>query len=274
MNIFSSYDKKFNGKSWETDLSLNSYDFHARGYMPDIVRTFQQDPLAEKFSNMSPYSFLNNNPLRFTDPTGMASDDWIKWKTADGKQHITYDANVKTIEQAKAKGYTNIEQVVSQGIAYNSDNSEVVELGSEGNFRVNNGDRKDVDDESYRMTGGTLISENKGVMDAIGDFGPKAMQNGGDLIMKGAGAAALSGAEPLAAGLATLSGIFTLVGAGGEIVNNAFEGKFDRNNALIQTFSFTAGLFIQKFTGNNTLSKVMLENGVNEVSKGFEQINE
>jgi RHS repeat-associated protein len=71
------YDKKFNGKSWETDLSLNIYDFHARGYMPDIVRTFQQDPLAEKFSNMSPYSFLNNNPLRFTDPTGMASDDII-----------------------------------------------------------------------------------------------------------------------------------------------------------------------------------------------------
>jgi RHS repeat-associated protein len=68
-----SYDKKFNGKSWETDLSLNIYDFHARGYMPDIVRTFQQDPLAEKFSNMSPYSFLNNNPLSFIDPDGRAA---------------------------------------------------------------------------------------------------------------------------------------------------------------------------------------------------------
>jgi RHS repeat-associated protein len=71
--FISSYDKKFNGKSWETDLSLNIYDFHARGYMPDIVRTFQQDPLAEKFSNMSPYSFLNNNPLYFIDPDGRAA---------------------------------------------------------------------------------------------------------------------------------------------------------------------------------------------------------
>jgi RHS repeat-associated protein len=85
-----SYDKKFNGKSWETDLSLNVYDFHARGYMPDIVRTFQQDPLAEKFSNMSPYSFLNNNPLYFVDPDGRDVITWLvnSLKT-DGSMNAT-----------------------------------------------------------------------------------------------------------------------------------------------------------------------------------------
>lgn len=41
--------------------------------MPDIVRTPQLDPLAEKFYNLSPQSFLNNNPLSFIDPTGMSS---------------------------------------------------------------------------------------------------------------------------------------------------------------------------------------------------------
>ena len=45
--------------------------------MPDIVRTPQYDPLAEKFYDVSPQSFLSNNPLRFIDPTGMASEDSI-----------------------------------------------------------------------------------------------------------------------------------------------------------------------------------------------------
>ncbi len=92
----SSYDKKFNGKSWETDLLLNIYDFHARGYMPDIVRTFQQDPLAEKFYDLSPQSFLNNNPLSFIDPDGMLSQSLIDdmWnKSGDGETKWTNNNN-------------------------------------------------------------------------------------------------------------------------------------------------------------------------------------
>ncbi|AMA49763.1 hypothetical protein AX766_02875 [Flavobacterium covae] len=35
------------------------------------------DPLAEEFPDTSPYAFCENNPLRFTDPTGMSSEDVI-----------------------------------------------------------------------------------------------------------------------------------------------------------------------------------------------------
>jgi len=76
--FFSGYNYKFQNKEWQDELSLNLYDFGGRLYDPATVRTTTHDPLAEKFYDLSPQSFLNNNPLRFTDPTGMAPDDWIK----------------------------------------------------------------------------------------------------------------------------------------------------------------------------------------------------
>ena len=58
------------------------------------------DPLAEKFPNMSPYAFCNNNPLYFVDPTGMAPTDWYR-NNETGK--------VKWIDGSnKVAGYTNI----------------------------------------------------------------------------------------------------------------------------------------------------------------------
>jgi RHS repeat-associated protein len=64
---------QFNGKEPLGFGYESMIDFGARNYMADIGRTSTLDPLAEKFTNMSPYSFLNNNPLSFIDPSGMAA---------------------------------------------------------------------------------------------------------------------------------------------------------------------------------------------------------
>ena len=54
---------------------------------------------------MSPYAAFNNNPLRFTDPTGAAPEDWVGKKGADGNTTWTWDDNIKSADQAKTAGY-------------------------------------------------------------------------------------------------------------------------------------------------------------------------
>ncbi|MBC9795856.1 DUF6443 domain-containing protein [Sinomicrobium weinanense] len=63
----------YQSKEHEKELGLDWHDFGARHYMADIVRTTTQDPLAEEFYSVSPYSFLNNSPPNFIDPDGRAA---------------------------------------------------------------------------------------------------------------------------------------------------------------------------------------------------------
>ncbi|MEO6521022.1 MAG: DUF6443 domain-containing protein [Mucilaginibacter sp.] len=63
----------FNGKEFLEELKL--YDFGARIYDPVIARWNMIDPLAEKYSGLSPYIFAGNNPVKKIDPNGR--DIWL-----------------------------------------------------------------------------------------------------------------------------------------------------------------------------------------------------
>ncbi len=64
---------KYQGKEHEEELGLNTYDFGARNYMPDLGRWTSIDPLADGFTEYSPYNSMLNNPIMFIDPDGRAA---------------------------------------------------------------------------------------------------------------------------------------------------------------------------------------------------------
>lgn len=61
---------KYNGKELDQMHGLNLYDYSARYYEPAIGRFTTVDPLAEKYYSISPYAYVDNNPLKYIDPTG------------------------------------------------------------------------------------------------------------------------------------------------------------------------------------------------------------
>jgi RHS repeat-associated protein len=121
INSFSS-PFKFNGK--EHDEETGNYYYGARYYDPKLSIFISVDPLAEK--TMDTYGYCYNNPVRYTDPTGMSVDGWIK---NDVTKEITWDESA-TSQSTTAHGYTykGMEtEKVSGGMRtlYQSDGSQV-----------------------------------------------------------------------------------------------------------------------------------------------------
>lgn len=63
---------RFNGKEWDQEADL--YYFGARYYNPYASVWLSVDPWADKYPNLSPYTFVNNNPIMLVDPDGRHID--------------------------------------------------------------------------------------------------------------------------------------------------------------------------------------------------------
>ncbi len=62
----------FNAK--ELDDNTGLYYYGARYYDPRISIWHGVDPLAEMYPNWSPYTYTMNNPITYSDPTGMSTE--------------------------------------------------------------------------------------------------------------------------------------------------------------------------------------------------------
>ena len=92
-----SEDNKYLYQGKELQEETEIYDFHARGYDPALGRTWQIDPHSENYLNLSPFSWVANNPILFTDPTGMDIDLGNLYDQDDDGNYI-YETMIRAFE--------------------------------------------------------------------------------------------------------------------------------------------------------------------------------
>jgi len=92
------YNKK------ELQSEINEYDYGARFYDPVIARWTTIDPMAEKDRRWSPYNYGVDNSIRFIDPDGMETKEWVQKPNinGDGKQFVWDD---RVVDQKTAEKY-------------------------------------------------------------------------------------------------------------------------------------------------------------------------
>ncbi|KQM56829.1 hypothetical protein ASE55_19385 [Chryseobacterium sp. Leaf201] len=111
---------KFNAKELDEDTGL--YYYGARYYNPRLSIWYGVDPLAENYSSWSPYAYTFDNPVIYTDPSGMAPEkelpdnqklgkgDWHK-SDREANTQVWKDANKYNLQQKNGSSeYTNIVQ--------------------------------------------------------------------------------------------------------------------------------------------------------------------
>ena len=91
---------KFNGKEFDQETGL--YYYGARYMNPITGLWYGVDPLAEKYTSLSAYSYCSSNPINLIDPIGLG---WVGSKGEDGTISWTWDDNVKSMNEAKQAGY-------------------------------------------------------------------------------------------------------------------------------------------------------------------------
>lgn len=135
--------------------------FTEAGAEPTVMsRWWQQDPLSDEFPSWSPYSFTFNNPIKYTDPTGMAPVDIFELNVDTGQIEMIQktDDNFDTL---KDEDGNTISEKVDKGLL--SDGQNIMKDGLETS-NVKGGMRLAVDISMHTKdeVGGVVFTDGSG----------------------------------------------------------------------------------------------------------------
>ena len=149
---------------------LDLYDYGARLYDPAAAFWTSPDPLCEKYYNISPYAFCNDNPVRFIDPTGMEIEEgslkeWVKLKQRIEKQRDKLQSDINKLNaKAEAKGWSSEKlagKIGNKAERLASLNSSIGTMGTlEGSTQVYS-----LSHTGYGENGGVTLNTSTNVID-------------------------------------------------------------------------------------------------------------
>jgi len=119
----------YNGKEMQDDFGLGWYDYGARMYDGELGRWHVVDPMGENRNWISPYNYVQNNPLNRIDQDG-ALDDWVKRTLPDGTRSTVYDEKVTGRDDPDLQ--PDDEYLGSEGAEINEANGYVIKYNSDG----------------------------------------------------------------------------------------------------------------------------------------------
>jgi len=249
--LYSGYKYKYNGKELQEEFELNVYDFGARIYTPDRPGFWQIDPMAEKMRGWSPYSYAFNNPMRFTDPDGMAPQDWIKNNVTNV---ISWDNNA-TSQATTPVGSTYIGQATSEIVpptngvpayilSYNPDQSIT----------------------SSNLSADTIINHDKNIVaDSVMTVADKSQKIGNDVAIASYALTLTGIGAPIGIPGAVIGNTISGTGAVMEMGTNLLTGNSNKaiQEALIEITTGLLGKVVDKIPGVGSYSKEVLKQGIN-----------
>lgn len=110
----------YNGKELQDELNMGWLDYGARMYMPELGRWGVVDPLSDRRLWVSPYNYVQNNPISRFDPTGMLDD--YAMDTETGNINLIKKTNDKTDKLVDKKTNKVIASKVEKGLLKDGQN--------------------------------------------------------------------------------------------------------------------------------------------------------